>query len=171
MSATVGMVARETSSRDASSSRDAISSRNTWISRDRARLLQAPVVVRGLLACFSTSSCLLVYVMRHRPSNPSWTASSRHMPFLFTYLDDHIIYSQPNLEEHYDHLRQFLPSFRRMVCRSTPPRACLQRPVSSPMGHRVDQHGVRALFRVIYRHNRLSPVPESDTTAASSWIW
>jgi hypothetical protein len=51
----------------------------------------------------------------------------KHLPFVFTYLDDHII-AICTVEEHYDQLRHFLPSFRKMACRSTLQSVCLQMP-------------------------------------------
>jgi Reverse transcriptase (RNA-dependent DNA polymerase) len=42
----------------------------------------------------------------------------RHLPFLFTYLDDHLIASR-TLAEHHRHLCQFLSFYKPMVFRST----------------------------------------------------
>jgi hypothetical protein len=48
-----------------------------------------------------------------------------HFPFLFTYLDDHLIASK-TLEEHMDHLSQFSQSCKTMVSPSIPQNAPLR---------------------------------------------
>ncbi len=49
----------------------------------------------------------------------------KHLPFVFTYLDDHIIASRGALRPSQ---AVFLPSYRKMACRSTLQSACLQLP-------------------------------------------
>jgi hypothetical protein len=48
----------------------------------------------------------------------------KHLPFVFTYLDNHIIASR-TLEEHRHHIRQFF-TIRKTACRSTLQSVCLQ---------------------------------------------
>jgi hypothetical protein len=64
----------------------------------------------------------------------------KHLPFMITYLDDHIIASR-TLEGITTTIDNFVPSYRRMVCRLTLLSACLQRQQSSSWATRLTSMG------------------------------
>jgi hypothetical protein len=70
----------------------------------------------------------------------------RHLPFIFTYLDDHIIASR-TLEEHLDHLRQFFTVLQENGLQINPAKCVFAASAVEFLGHRVDQHGIRPLQR------------------------
>jgi hypothetical protein len=66
----------------------------------------------------------------------------RHLSFIFTYLDDHIIASR-TLEEHLDHLRQFFTVLQENGLQINPAKCVFAASAVQFLGHRVDQHGIR----------------------------
>jgi hypothetical protein len=72
----------------------------------------------------------------------------KHLPFVFTYLDDHIIASH-TLEDHYDHPRQFFTILQESGLQINPAKCVFAASAVEFLGHRVDQHGVLTLQRHI----------------------
>ncbi len=65
----------------------------------------------------------------------------KHLPFMFTYLDDHIIASR-TLEEHHDHIRQFFTILKENGLQINPAKSVFTAAVVECLGHYVDQHVV-----------------------------
>jgi|LakMenEpi03Aug12_release.lakeMendotaPanAssembly.Ray.scaffolds.fasta_scaffold297727_2 hypothetical protein len=63
----------------------------------------------------------------------------KQLPFVFTYIDNHIIASR-TLEEHYDHLRHILLENGLQI---NPARCVFAASAVEFLGYRVDRHGVR----------------------------
>ncbi len=74
----------------------------------------------------------------------------KHLPFVFTYLNDYIIASR-TLEEHYEHLRQFFTILQENGLQINPAKCVFAASAVEFLGHRVDQHCVRPLQRHINR--------------------
>jgi hypothetical protein len=68
----------------------------------------------------------------------------KHLPFMFTYLDDHIIANR-TLEEHYDHLRQFFTILQENGLLINSAKCMFAASAVEFLGHPVDWHGVRPL--------------------------
>jgi hypothetical protein len=68
----------------------------------------------------------------------------KHLPFMFTYLYNHIIASR-TLEEHYDHLRQFFTILQENELLINTANCMFAASAMEFLGHPVDQHGVRLL--------------------------
>ncbi len=63
----------------------------------------------------------------------------KHLPFVFTYLDDHIFASR-TLEEHYGHLRQFFTILQENGMQINPAKCLFAASAMEFLGHRVDGH-------------------------------
>jgi hypothetical protein len=70
----------------------------------------------------------------------------RHLPFVFTYLDDHIIASR-TLEEHLEHLRQFFTVLEKNGLTINPAKCTFAAATVEFLGHHVNEHGIRPLQR------------------------
>ena len=70
----------------------------------------------------------------------------RHLSFIFTYLNDHIIASRI-LEEHHEHLQQFFTILQKNghIINST--KCAFVATALEFLGHRVKEHGIRPLQR------------------------
>jgi recombinational DNA repair protein (RecF pathway) len=65
-------------------------------------------------------------------------------PYVFTYLDDHII-ARCTLEEHYNHLRQFFTILQENGLQINLSKCMFAASAVEFLGHRVDQHKVSPL--------------------------
>jgi hypothetical protein len=83
----------------------------------------------------------------------------RHLPFVFTYLDDHIIASR-TLEEHIEHLRQFFTVLEKNGLTINPAKCTFAAATDEFLGHHVDEHGIRPLQRHVTAIEDF-PQPES----------
>jgi hypothetical protein len=72
----------------------------------------------------------------------------KHLPLVFTYLDNHIIASR-TLEEHYNHLRQFFTILEENGLQINPAKCVFAASAVEFLGHCVNQHSVRPLQRHI----------------------
>jgi hypothetical protein len=72
----------------------------------------------------------------------------RRLPFVFTYLDDNLIASA-TLEEHWDHLRQFLSILAENGLQLNPAKCVFAATSLKFLGHRVDADGVAPLTKNI----------------------
>src|SRR5450830_1451924 len=72
----------------------------------------------------------------------------RRLPFVFTYLDDNLIAST-TLEEHWDHLRQFLSILSENGLQLNPAKCVFAATSLKFLGHRVDADGVAPLTKNI----------------------
>ena len=66
------------------------------------------------------------------------------LPFVFTYLDDNLIASA-SLEEHWDHLQQFLSILSKNGLQLNPAKCVFAATSLKFLGHRVDADGVGPL--------------------------
>ena len=70
----------------------------------------------------------------------------RHLPFVFTYLDDHLIASR-TLEEHLAHLQQFFQVLHDSGLTINPAKCVFAVPSLKFLGHMVDEAGITPLPR------------------------
>jgi hypothetical protein len=70
----------------------------------------------------------------------------RHLPFVFTYLDDHLIASR-TLEEHLLHLQQFFQVLQENGLTINPAKCVFAVPSLKFLGHTVDEAGITPLPR------------------------
>jgi hypothetical protein len=89
----------------------------------------------------------------------------KHLPFVFTYLDDHIIASR-TLEEHYDHLRQFFTILQENGLQINPAKRLFAAFAVEFLGHCVDRHSVHPLQQHL-QANRDSPPPSACETVTT----
>jgi hypothetical protein len=70
----------------------------------------------------------------------------KHLPLVFSYLDNLIIASH-TLEEHHEHLRQIFTILQENGLQINPAKCVFAAAAVEFLGHQVDQHGVRPLQR------------------------
>jgi hypothetical protein len=70
----------------------------------------------------------------------------RHLPFVFTYLDDHLIAST-TMEEHLEHLRQFFEVLKKNGLTINPAKCTFAVPSLKFLGHMVSEAGIIPLPR------------------------
>ena len=70
----------------------------------------------------------------------------RQLPFVFTYLDDHLIASR-TLEEHLDHLSQFFTILQENGLTINPAKCVFAKPSLKFLGHQVSSAGIIPLAR------------------------
>jgi hypothetical protein len=70
----------------------------------------------------------------------------RHLPFVFTYLDDHLI-TKCTLEEHLLHLQQFFQVLQENGLTINPAKCVFAVPSLKFLGHMVDEAGITPLPR------------------------
>ena len=71
----------------------------------------------------------------------------RHLPFVFTYLDDHLIASRRTLEEHLLHLQQFFQVLQENGLTINPAKCVFAVSSLKFLGHMVDEAGITPLPR------------------------
>jgi hypothetical protein len=81
----------------------------------------------------------------------------RHLPFLFTYLDDHLIASE-TLEDHHRHLRQFFELLDVNGLQINPAKCIFAATAVDFLGHRVTAEGIAPLRKHVAALQQL-PVP------------
>jgi transposase InsO family protein len=81
-----------------------------------------------------------------------------HLPFLFTYLDDHLIASR-TLEEHHRHLRQFFELLQANGLQINPEKCVFAATEVDFLGHRVTADGIAPLRKPVDALLQL-PMPE-----------
>ncbi len=72
----------------------------------------------------------------------------RHLPFVFTYLDDHLIASK-TLEEHLEHLSQFFPILQENGLTINPSKCVFTVASLKFLGHQVSAAGIVPLARPV----------------------
>jgi hypothetical protein len=72
----------------------------------------------------------------------------RHLPFVFTYLDDHLIASK-TLEEHLEHLSQFFTILQENGLTINPSKCVFAVASLKFLGHQVSAAGIVPLARLV----------------------
>jgi hypothetical protein len=89
----------------------------------------------------------------------------RNLPFVFTYLDDHLIASR-TMEEHMEHLSQFFQVLQDNGLTINPGKCTFAASQVKFLGHMVSESGITPPPKTCGSHPRVSPTINGQTSSA-----